>query len=61
MLSWVKILNGLLLTNKLNDDLLKFQISNDLSEDDKMLDGLDKKIQEDIEWEQRKIFFSFNE
>ena len=56
VLSRVKTLNGLLLTNKLNDDLDKFRISDNLLKEDKRLDGLDKTFREDIKWEQINIF-----
>ena len=42
VLSKVKTLNGLLLVNKLNDDLTKYQISDDLKREEEMLDDLDK-------------------
>ena len=51
VLSRVKTSNGLLLTNKFNDDLAKFRISDDLLKEDKILDGLDNFFQEDIKWE----------
>ena len=41
VLSRVNALDGLLLPNKLNDDLAKFRISDDLLNDDKRLDILD--------------------
>ena len=55
-MSRVNTLNGLLLTNTLNDDLAKFRISDDLLKEDNMLDGLNKAFQEDIKWEQIRIF-----
>ena len=42
VLSRVKSLNVLLLINKLNDDLTKFRISDDLVNGGKSSDGLDK-------------------
>ena len=55
-------MNGLLLANKLNNNLAKFRVSDNLLKDDERLDGLDKTFQEDyIDWEQTKKCFSFNE
>lgn len=55
----MKLLDGLLLGNKLSDDLAKFRISDDLLSDAKMLDALDKEFCADI-WEQAQTCFSFN-
>ena len=52
VLSMVNTLSGLLLTKKLNDDLEKNRISDDLSNEDKRLDSLDNKFQDDIKWNQ---------
>ena len=59
-LSKVKTLNGLLLTNKLNDDLAKLRISFDLLKEYKGLDGLDKTFQGDIKWDLTNISIGFN-
>ena len=61
VLSRVNTLNRLLLTNKLNYDLAKFQISDDVLKEDNILDILDKTFQEDIKWEQTNICFGSNE
>ena len=55
VLSRVKTLNGLLLTNTLNDDLAKLRISDNLLKEDNRLDGLNKTFEEDIKWEQTQI------
>ena len=51
VLSKVKTLNGLLLVNKLNDDLTKYQISDDLKREEERLDDLDEEFHIDINWE----------
>ena len=51
VLSKVKTLNRLLLVNKLNDDLTKYQISDDLKRDEERLDDLDEEFHIDINWE----------
>ena len=61
VLSRVNTLNGSLLINKFNDDLVKFRISDDLLMEDKRLDGLDTAFQEDFKWEQNHIRFGFDE
>ena len=55
VLSRVKTLKGLLLVNKLNDDLTKYQISDELKREEERLDELDKGFRIDINWEQQKI------
>ena len=54
VLSRVNSLDGLLLTNKLNDDLEKLRISDDLLSEDKRLDVLNKEFQVDIRCEETK-------
>ena len=49
------------MTNKLNGNLETFRISDDLLNEDKRLNGLDKKFQEDIKWDQTKICFGFDD
>ena len=53
----VKILYGLLLENKLNEDCSKFQISDNFLSEDKRLDALNKEFRDDISWEQTKNCF----
>lgn len=60
VLSKVKKLDGLLLANILNEDLVKFQIGDDLLSEDKILDAFDKEFQVDISWKQTNICFGFN-
>ena len=45
--------------NKLNDDLTKYQISDDLKREDERLDDLDEQFRVDINWEQKKKWFDF--
>ena len=59
ILSRVKTLRGLFLVNKLNDDLTKYQISDDLKREDERLDDLDEQFRVDINWEQKKKWFDF--
>ena len=44
---------------KLNDDLTKYQISDDLKREDERLDDLDEQFRVDINWEQKKKWFGF--
>ena len=55
------MLNGLLLTNKLNNDLAKIRISDYLLNEDKRLDDLDNNYQEDIKSNQIKTCFGFDD
>ena len=55
VLSRVNTLNGLVLTNKLDEDSAKLRISDDLVSDDKRLDALDKEFCGDISWDQTKF------
>ena len=54
ILSRVRILDGLLLVNKLDDDLTKYQISDSLQKEEK-LSNLDEEFCIDINWEQNKV------
>ena len=60
-LSRVNTLNGLLLTNTLNDYLAKLRISDNLLNEEKRLDYLDKKFEVYINWDKTKICFGFDE
>ena len=59
VLSRVKTLCGLGLVKELNDDLTKYQISDDLIREDERLDDLDEQFRIDINWEQKKKWFGF--
>ena len=59
VLSRVKTLCGLGLVKELNDDLTKYQISDDLIREDEKLDDLDEQFHIDINWEQKKKWFGF--
>ena len=59
VLSRVKTLCGLRLVKELNDDLTKYQISDDLIREDERLDDLDEQFRIDINWEQKKKWFGF--
>jgi len=59
VLSRVKTLRGLFLLNKLNDDLTKYQISDDLKREDVRLDELDEHFRVDINLDQKKKWFCF--
>ena len=59
VLSRVKTLYGLGLVKELNDDLTKYQISDDLIREDERLDDLDEQFRIDINWEQKKKWFGF--
>ena len=59
ILSRVKTLNGLLLVNKLNDDLTKYRISDGLKREDERIDDLDEQLRVNINWEQKKKWFGF--
>ena len=51
----MKTSNGLLLVNKLNDDITKYQICDDLKREEERMDGLDEEFHIDINWEQKKV------
>ena len=55
----VKTSNGLLLVNKLSDDLTKYQISDDLKREEERLERLDEEFHVGINWEERKHGFDF--
>ena len=55
VLSRVKTLCGLGLVKELNNDLKKYQISDDLKREDESLDDLDEQFRIDINWEQKKM------
>ena len=55
VLSRVNILNGLLLTNIMNNNLVKFRISDGLLKEEKRLDNLNKTFEEDIKWGQKRF------
>ena len=59
VLSRVRTLDGLLLVNKLDDDLKKYQISDVLKVEEERLSNLDKEFRIDINWEQKKSWFGF--
>ena len=59
VLSRVRTLDGLLLVNKLDDDLKKYQISDVLKVEEERLSNLDKEFCIDINWEQKKSWFVF--
>ena len=58
-LSRVRTLDGLLLVNKLDDDLKKYQISKVLKVEEERLSDLDNEFCSDINWEQEKSWFGF--
>ena len=51
---------GLGLVKELNDDLTKYQISDDLKREDERLDDLDEQFRVDINWEQKKEMVWFH-
>ena len=53
-LSRVKTLRGLGLVTKLNDDLTKYQINDDLKREGERIDDLDEQFRIDINWVQKK-------
>ena len=55
----IRTLDGLLLVNKLDDDLKKYQISDVLKVEEERLSNLDKEFRIDINWEQKKSWFGF--
>ena len=59
VLSRVRTLDGLLLVNKLDDDLKKYQVSDVLKVEEERLSNLDKEFRIDINWEQQKSWFGF--
>ena len=59
MLSRVRTLNGLLLVNKLDDDLEKYQINDILKREEERLSNLDDFLCIDINWEKKKSRFVF--
>ena len=59
VLSRVRTLDGLLLVNKLDDGLKKYQVSAVLKVEEERLSNLDKKFCIDINWEQKKSWFGF--
>ena len=60
VLSRVNTLCGLGLVKELNDDLTKYQISDDLIREDERLDDLDEQFRIDINWEQKKEMVWFH-
>ena len=59
VLSRVRTLNGLLLVNKLDDDLEKYQINDILKREEERLSNLDDFFCIDINWEKKKSRFVF--
>ena len=59
VLSRVKKLDGLLLSNKLNEDLAISRISDNLLSEDKIVYALDKDFRDDIRWKQTNKYFWF--
>ena len=53
VLSRVRTLDGLLLVNKLDDDLTKYRISDILKREEERLSNLDEEFRIDINWEQK--------
>ena len=52
-------MNGLLLVNKLDDDLEKYQINDILKREEERLSNLDDFLCIDINWEKKKSWFVF--
>ena len=57
ILSRVRTLDRLLLVNKLDDDLKKYQVSGVLKEEEERLSSLDEIFRIDINWGQEKFGF----
>ena len=53
----VRTLDGLSLTNKLDNDLKKYQVSDVLKVEEERLSNLDEEFRIDINWEQKKSWF----
>ena len=51
----------MLLVNKLDDDLNKYQVSKALRITEERLSNLDKEFCIDINWEQKKSWFGFTD